>query len=162
MKNNINISNKNHYFNLVNVLTIFYIHFVTHLIIKSVSFHGKLKIVCVTPNFLTVVLYIHKEMNDLARRWCSAVQGHLAFILSFFSFLRWRRGQCWLPVLDRLSRKDPGSGEGFGPGSSCQTHVDLISQLPCIDRHTICTFNMWTHVRSRCLGVEINNNRKGV
>ena len=34
--------------NLVNVLTIFYIHFATHLMNKSVSFHGKHEIVWVT------------------------------------------------------------------------------------------------------------------
>ena len=37
--------------NLVNVLTLFSIHFATHLINKSVSFHGKHEIVWVTPNF---------------------------------------------------------------------------------------------------------------
>ena len=37
--------------NFVNVLTIFSIHFATHLINKSVSFHGKHEIVWVTPNF---------------------------------------------------------------------------------------------------------------
>ena len=41
--------------NLVNVLTIFSINFATHLINKSVSFHGKHEIVWVTPNFWMVV-----------------------------------------------------------------------------------------------------------
>ena len=42
-------------YNLVNVLTIFYIHFATHLMKKSVNFHGQHEIVCVTPNLWTVV-----------------------------------------------------------------------------------------------------------
>ena len=37
--------------NLVNVLTIFSIHFATHVLNKSVSFHGKHEIVWVTTNF---------------------------------------------------------------------------------------------------------------
>ena len=37
--------------NLVIVLTIFSIYFATHLMTKSVSFHGKHEIVRVTPNF---------------------------------------------------------------------------------------------------------------
>ena len=41
--------------NHVNVLTIFFIHFATHLMNKSVSFHGKHEIVWVTPNFWMVV-----------------------------------------------------------------------------------------------------------
>jgi len=41
--------------NLVNVLTIFSIHFAIHLINKSVSFHEKHENVWVTPNLRTVV-----------------------------------------------------------------------------------------------------------
>ena len=37
--------------NLVNVLTIFSIHFATHLMNKSVSFHGKHEIDWVTLSF---------------------------------------------------------------------------------------------------------------
>jgi len=38
-------------YNLLNVLTIFYINFAIHLINKSVTFHEKHQIVWVTPNF---------------------------------------------------------------------------------------------------------------
>ena len=49
--------------NRVNVLTIFSIHFATHLMNKSVSFDGKHEIVWVTPNFWTVV-YIYRQARD--------------------------------------------------------------------------------------------------
>jgi len=56
--------------NLVNVLTIFSIHFATHLINKSVSFHGKHKILWVIPNFWTVVyIYIYATELWLSEKW---------------------------------------------------------------------------------------------
>ena len=53
----------------VNVLTIFSINFATHLMNKSVSFHGKYEIVWVTPNFWTVV-YIRKNNGEYSFWYC--------------------------------------------------------------------------------------------
>jgi len=52
--------------NLVNVLTIFSIHFAINLIYKRVSFHVKHEIVWVNPNFWTVV-YILTSSSSLIR-----------------------------------------------------------------------------------------------
>jgi len=81
--------------NLVNVLTIFSIHFAIHLINKSVSFHGKLKIVWVTPNFWTV-LYIQKitwnkqlqnSTNRIIKNKWSAVEDCRMYIVRYINHL---------------------------------------------------------------------------
>lgn len=55
------------------------------------------------------------------------------FSFAPFSLLRWRWGQNRLRVFDGLSGEDSDPREGFGPGFSCQTHVNLLPQLPCVD-----------------------------
>lgn len=57
--------------------------------------------------------------------------------IRFFSIYRWEWRWRGFTVLDRLSRENPGSREGFGPGFSCQTQVNHLSQLPWVAQENI-------------------------
>jgi len=60
---------------LVNILTLFYIHFAINLINKSLSFHGKHKIVWVTPNFWTLVSILPApRLNSTRWRWTTSAR----------------------------------------------------------------------------------------
>jgi len=73
---------------LVNVLTLFSINFAINLMNKSVSFHGKHKIVWVTPNFWTVVFMYFQKCRIM---YISLVSFNVVCVYEFFSlWLSWR------------------------------------------------------------------------
>lgn len=79
------------------------------------------------------------QINNTESIWNqpAAIKYINPFSSSSFSLFRRGRVQRWLPLLDRLSGEDPGPREGFGPGFSRQTHVNLLPQLPCIDHESM-------------------------
>ena len=84
--------------NLVNVLTIFSIHFANQLMNTSMGFHGKHEIVWVTTNFWTVVYMFLKKMSPFFKGLKTSLSEHELKFSTLNTFgveiKRWTQEKC--------------------------------------------------------------------